>query len=102
MCIRDRYYFKLDLDEEQLDKYINILYDGIDSPEPQDDRSDLEKRMDAGYTDMLDKIAKAHGYRDGEGMKGIFNAANNINREKYGKDIPFKGVDITRDPKQNK
>ena len=89
--------YQLDLDEDQLQKYIDILYQGIEAPEePVDERSELEQRMDKGYQGMLDKIAKGAGYRDGEGMKGIFNAANNMKKERGEGSIPFKGVDITR------
>jgi hypothetical protein len=51
---------------------------------------------------MMDRIAQANGYSDGEAMAGMFNAANNMRRERGEEDIPFKGVDITRDPRQNK
>ena len=93
---------QLQLDEEQLQEYLDILYDGIGDEEVEDNRSDLEKRMEGGYKKMMDKIAAANGYSDGEAMAQMFNAANNIHREKGKGDIPFKGVDITRDPKQNK
>ena len=52
----------LDLDEEQLQEYIDILYDGIGDNEVEDNRSELEKRMEGGYKKMMDKIAAAHGY----------------------------------------
>lgn len=91
----------LQLDQEQLQEYIDILYDGIE-PEVDPSTLTLPQRMEGGYKKMLDKIAAAHGYKDGEAMAGMFNAANDINREKYGKDIDFKGVDITRNPRKNK
>lgn len=98
----EQYTDALNLDEEQLQEYLDILYDGIGDEEVEDNRSDLEKRMEGGYKNMLDKIAQANGYSSGEAMAHMFNAANNIHREKGKGDIPFKGVDITRDPKQNK
>lgn len=92
---------ELELDDEQLQGYLDKLYEdfGVD---PEDDRPELVKRMEGGYNKMLDKIAGANGYSDGDAMKAMFNKANDINREKYGKDIPFKGVDITRNPRNNK
>ena len=98
----EMYSDTLDLDEEQLQEYIDILYDGIGDNEVEDNRSELEKRMEGGYKKMMDRIAAAHGYSDGEAMARMFNAANDLNREQGKGDIPFKGVDITRNPKQNK
>jgi tRNA A-37 threonylcarbamoyl transferase component Bud32 len=92
----------LQLDQEQLQGYLDTLYEGFGEEEVEDNRSELEKRMEGGYKKMMDRIAQANGYSDGEAMAGMFNAANNMRRERGEEDIPFKGVDITRDPRQNK
>ena len=91
----------LDMDEDQIKEYIDILYQGVGEEEDPGEQT-LSQRMEGGYMKMMDKIAAANGYKDGKAMAGMFNVANDINREKGDGDIPFKGVDITRNPKQNK
>ncbi|QIN97051.1 serine/threonine kinase [Synechococcus phage S-H34] len=99
----DEFREELDMEDEQIQDYIEMLYEGFGvEPEVEDNRSELEKRMEGGYKAMLDKIAAKAGYSDGEAMKGMFNAANNLRRDRGEEDIPFKGVDITRDPRKNK
>ena len=94
---------QLDLEEDQLQDYIDMLYENLEwEPQEPDNRSELEKRMEGGYVKMMDKIAKANGYSDGKAMAQMFNVANNMHKEKGKGSIPFKGVDITRDRKQNK
>ena len=97
----DDYYERLNFSDDQLQGYIDMLYDGL-GQEPEDNRSDLERRMEGGYKKMMDRIAQANGYSDGEAMAGMFNAANDMRRERGEEDIPFKGVDITRNPRKNK
>lgn len=88
---------ELGYENEDYMELLEMLYEGLGEEPEQDDS--LPSRMERGYNKMLDKIATANGYSNRDAMKGMFNAANDINREKYGKDIPFKGVDITRNPK---
>ena len=97
----DDYYERLNFSDDQLQGYIDMLYDGL-GQEPEDNRSELERRMEGGYKKMMDRIAQANGYSDGEAMAGMFNAANDMRRERGEEDIPFKGVDITRNPRKNK
>ena len=80
--------------EDQIKEYIDILYDGLG----EDPRSDLQQRMDKGYQGMLDKIAAAKGFRSGEAAADMFRAADDMAVEKGEGRIPFKGVDITRNP----
>ena len=96
--------YQLDLDEEQIQKYIDILYDGIEPAveEEEVDPNSLSARMERGYNDMMDKMAAAQGYTGGEGMKDMFNAANNMRRDRGEKELDFKGFDITRKSRQNK
>ena len=97
----DNFRSELEFDDEQLQGYLDRMYEGF-GVQPDDGRPELVQRMEGGYTKMLDKIAAANGYKDGKAMAVMFNHANDINRKNYGKDIDFKGVDITRNPRDNK
>ena len=97
----EEYYDRLQFDDDQLQEYIDILYDGF-GQEPEDNRSDLEKRMEGGYKAMLDKIGRAAGYNSGEAAADMFRAADDMAVERGEGRIPFKGLDITRNPRKNK
>ena len=88
---------ELGYDREDYMELLEMLYEGLGEEPEQDDS--LPARMERGYNAMMDKMGKNAGYKSGDAMKGMFNAANDINREQGRGDIPFKGFDITRNPK---
>jgi hypothetical protein len=84
-----------EFEEDQLQEYLDILYDGFGS-KPKDKRSDLEKRMAAAWEGLWDEKAEGSGY-SGEGARGIIKNANALRKERGEGPINVKGLDLDED-----
>ena len=86
---------RFDLKEDQLQEYIDILYDGFGTK--KDNRSDLEKRMSKAWEGLWDEIGQSQGYSGGEPARAMVRTANNMRKERGEKPINIKGIDLDDD-----
>lgn len=78
--------------EEQLDSYLEMMYKGI-LPE-EDNRSDIEKRMEKGYKDMVGQLGD--GNTQGEDAAKMIRHANKMRKMRGEKAIDIKGLDLDK------
>ena len=85
-------YDGLQMDQEQLQEYIDILYEGIVQEEPD---NSLEGRMAKGYSDMVKSFAKDQGMGyEGKGALDLINNVNQMRKVDGKKPLSVKGIDM--------
>ena len=85
-------YDGLQMDQQQLQEYIDILYEGIVQEEPD---NSLEGRMAKGYSDMVKSFAKDQGMGyEGKGALDLINNVNQLRKQDGKKPLSVKGIDM--------